>query len=189
MAARKTKIEFIPQEEWEKKPTGKFLKWALTVGRHIVIFTELIVILAFISRFKFDRDLSDLNEKIKEQQAAIISSAKFEEKFRFLQKRISTIEKFRKDQLEADKVLSELSHLIPIDVYLSNFKISKNNQVALTATALSEAGLATFLKNLNTSPRFTNLSISRLTSGENRGVGIRLDLTSELGTAKSASGE
>ena len=69
--AIKTTIEFIPQEDWEKTSFGKFLKWLLNVGRWIVIVTELIVIIAFVSRFKLDRDLTNLNEKVKQKQAII----------------------------------------------------------------------------------------------------------------------
>ena len=59
-APKKHEIELLPKEEWEKTSFGKFIKWTLNVGRYIVIATELIVILAFVSRFKLDRDLTDL---------------------------------------------------------------------------------------------------------------------------------
>ncbi len=179
MAAQKTTVEFIPQEEWEKTSFGKFLKWVLTVGRYIVIITELIVILAFLSRFKLDRDLTDFNEKVKQQQAIINASAQFEKEFRFLQKRLSTIEGLRKTQLETDQILTELGNLTPVDVYLDNFAVT-DKQVSLTATALSEAGLATFLNNLKASPKFTKLTISNVSSGMEEGVGISFELKSEL---------
>lgn len=179
MAARKTTIEFIPQEDWEKTSFGKLLKWVLTVGRYIVIITELIVILAFLSRFKFDRDLTDLNEKVKQQQAIINASAQFENEFRFLQKRLSTIDGLRKTQLETEQVLSELAALTPIDVYLDDFTVA-GKQVSLTATALSEAGLATFLNNLKASSRFAKLTLSKVSSGTEKGVGISFELRSEL---------
>jgi hypothetical protein len=63
----KKEINLLPKEEFEKKPLGKFLVWALSIGRYIVIFTELIVILAFLSRFKLDRDLADLNQSVREK--------------------------------------------------------------------------------------------------------------------------
>lgn len=179
MAARTTTIEFLPQEEWEKKPIGKFLKWALTVGRYIVITTELIVILAFLSRFKLDRDLTDLNENVKQKQAIVASSTSLEKNFRFLQKRLAAIEKLRKSQLEAEGVLNELASLTPIDVSFSDLAIKKR-EVNLTAIALSEAGLATFLNNLKSSPRLTNLSVSRLTLGDTEALGIKFQLSSKL---------
>ena len=179
MAAQKTSIEFLPQEEWEKTTLGKILKWSLTVGRYIVIITELIVILAFLSRFKLDRDLTDLNEEIKQKQAIIESSAQFEKKFRFLQKQLETIEALNKKQLKVDKVLAELASLTPIDVYLSDFSV-EDKKISLTATALSESGLASFLKNLETSSQFENLILSQVNLNKERGIGIQFQLKSEL---------
>lgn len=179
MAARKISIEFLPQEEWEKGTFGRVLKWALTIGRHIVIFTELVVILAFLSRFKLDRDLTDLGEKIKQKQAIVASSAQFEKDFRFLDKRLRTIEELRKTQLEAGMVLTELSSLTPADVYLSDFTVN-DKQVSLTATALSETGLGIFLKKLKSSPKFENLTLSQVSSGSEREIGIKFQLSGKL---------
>lgn len=179
MTAQKTAIEFAPREDWEKGPLGKILKWVLSVGRHIIIMTELVVILAFLSRFKLDRDLTDLGEKIKQKQAIVESSSSFEKNFRFLQKRLIKIEELRKDQLKADEILSELSSLIPVDVYLANFTI-EGKQVSLSATVLSEAGLATFLRNLRNSPRFEKFILSQVSSEADREIGIKFQLRSEL---------
>lgn len=180
MAARKTTIEFLPQEDWEKGTTGKILKWALTVGRHIVIFTELIVILAFLSRFKLDRDLTDLGEKIKQQQAIVSSWANFEKEFRFLNKRLQTIEEAKKNQPKIEEVLGELTSLVPIDVYFSEISVV-DNDVNFTATALSEQGFGTFLKNLKTSSRFQNLTLSQVVSDTEGEIGIKFQIKGELG--------
>ena len=98
MAARKKAIEFLPQEEWQKGTLGHLLKWALTVGRFIVVFTELIVILAFLSRFKFDRDLTDLNEAVSQKKAIVEAAADFEQDFLFLQKQLETIAGLKKNR-------------------------------------------------------------------------------------------
>jgi Tfp pilus assembly protein PilN len=183
MAARKTTIELLPQEEWEKRSFGKILKWILTVGRHIVIITELVVILAFLARFKLDRDLTDLNEEIKQKQAIITSASTFEKNYRFLQKRLSTIGGLRKNQLETDKILAEIASLLPFDVTLSDFTVT-GQQMALSATALSDSGLATFISNLKSSNRFTNLTISQLTSEETQE--IKFELASEVASVSEA---
>lgn len=179
MAAPKTSIEFLSQEEWEKSTLGKVLKWALTIGRHIVILTELVVIVAFLSRFKLDRDLSDLGEKIKQEQAIITASADFETDFRFLQKRLAKIEDLRKNQLESAEILNELASNLPLDVVLSDFN-AYGNQVSLTATSLSEIGLANFLRNLKASPRFKNLSLSQVSLESGKEVGIKFTVISDL---------
>jgi len=179
MAARTTNIDFLPKEEWEKGALGKLLIWALSVGRHIVIFTELIVILAFLSRFKFDRDLTDLSEKIKQEQAIVTASADFEAGFRFLSKRLETISDFRQNQLQANQVMKELAAVTPVDVFLSDFSVEEQ-EFNLTATAITEAGLGSFIKNLKESPDFEKLAVMQVVSGGAREVGIKFELKGNL---------
>lgn len=181
MAAPKTSIELLPQEEWQESKFGRILKWALTVGRHIVIFTELIVILAFLSRFKLDRDLADLGEKIKSKQNIVASASSFEEEFRFLQKRLQTIETMREKELKAGLIITELAAIIPLEVKLSNLSI-KSNSVSLTATSLSEGGLAALINNLKKSKKFEKLTLTTVETAkeEEKEVGIKFQLNSTL---------
>lgn len=178
-AAPKSKIEFLPQEEWEKTSFGKFIKWLLTVGRYIVIFTELIVILAFLSRFKLDRDLTDLYKQIENKQEMIQSYADFEANFRFLQEQLSTIQTLREEQLQTKQLMEEISALTPIDVYFSDLAVT-SDKASFTANALSEAGLATFINNLKRSDRFSDLEIGNLSIGTGEGVGITFTLESQV---------
>lgn len=175
MAALKTNIELLPQEEWEKTSFGKILNWSLTVGRWIVIVTELVVIIAFLSRFKLDRDLTDLNEKIKQQQSIITASSAFEKEFRLLQQRVKTIENIRSSQLASDMVLNELATLTPVDVTFSNIRVDKN-QVSLKASASSEAGLATLVNNLKKSSRFGKVTITKLGLAQEGEIGLSFEI-------------
>jgi len=179
MAALKSKIEFLPKEDWEKTSFGRFLKWLLTIGRYIVIFTELIVILAFLSRFKLDRDLTDLYEQIENKQAIIQSYADFEADFRFLQKQLASIQGLRREQLQTKQLVEEIAALTPIDVYFSELRII-GDKASFTANALSEAGLATFINNLKRSSRFSNLEIDSLAIGTGEGIGISFTLKSQI---------
>ncbi len=173
-----TTIEFVPQEDWEKTSFGKFLKWLLSAGRWIIIVTELIVILAFLSRFKLDRDLTDLNESLKQKQAIINSSSEFEKDFRFLQKRLTTIESLQKSQNEADQILNIFAEITPVGVQLSNFSYV-DKKISLAASAKSESALATFLKNLKESPKLENLSLSKISTDEEHGGEIIFNLKAE----------
>jgi Tfp pilus assembly protein PilN len=179
MAARKVAIEFLPQESWEKGTWGKILKWALTIGRYIVIFTELVVILAFLSRFKLDRDLTDLGEKIRQQQAIIVSWSNFEKDFRFLNKRLQTIEEFRKSQIESGEILEELANLIPLDIVVSDFSVS-NRQLSLSASAFSEGGLSSFLRNLKNSKNFKNITLTQISLNTEKEIGIKFQVKGEI---------
>ncbi len=179
MAAPKGKIELLPQEEWETTFFGKVLKWLLTVGRYIVILTELIVILAFLSRFKLDHDLTNLNEDIGQKQAVIQSLADFEADFLFFQKQLLGTKDLRDEQLKTSLLLGEISELTPIDIAFSDLNV-KDDKANFNAEALSEAGLATFIRNLKRSPHFSNLSIDSLGIDPGKGAGISFSMKTEI---------
>lgn len=176
----KTTIEFIPQEDWEKTSFGKFLKWLLNIGRWIVIVTELIVIIAFLSRFKLDRDLTNLNETIKQKQAIIIASASFEKEFRFLQKKLTVIEGLEKLQIKSDQVLSIFSQITPAGIQLSNFMIDDERKISLKASADSESTFAFFLKKLKAEPKLKNLTIDKISISEEQFGKIVFNIKTEL---------
>ncbi|MFZ5365751.1 MAG: PilN domain-containing protein [Patescibacteria group bacterium] len=176
----KSQINLLPREEFEKKPLGKFLIWALSVGRWIVIFTELIVIIAFLSRFKLDRDISDLHDKIKQKQARVQSSQEFERDFRFFQKRISEIKNLETKQIWVTSIISEVSQITPVDVAFSNFSFGEEG-INLTGTALSEEGLGSFLAGLASSPMFGDINLSSV-SKKTEEAGIRFTITAKVQT-------
>jgi len=52
MPAKKREISLLPKEKEGLPGTvEKATKWLVNVGRWIIVFTELIVILSFLSRF------------------------------------------------------------------------------------------------------------------------------------------
>lgn len=160
MAAQKNGINLLPESRFEKSAWGEFLKWALTIGRWIVIFTELIVILAFLSRFKLDRDLTDLYDRIEQKQAIIESVRAFEEEFRLIQKKIKVIKALEESQLGSEPLLFHLASTIPEDVYLDNLSV-EGRKLTLEAYALSENGLRNFLINLMASKEFSDINLGQ----------------------------
>lgn len=170
MAAPKKEISLLPTEEEGR--LGRFLKWALTFGRWIVIVTELIVILCFLSRFKLDRDLTDLGEKIKQQQAIIASFGDLEANFRNLQERLKTIDKLGEEQLLVGSLLNDLGKTVPLDVSLSDLTV-KEKKLAISGLALSEAGFGSFIKSLSES-RFEKIALEEVSKGKTGGIEFKL---------------
>lgn len=183
----KKEISLLPKEEFEKKPLGKFLLWALTIGRWIVIVTELIVILAFLSRFKLDRDLADLYESIRAKQAIITPLASFEQDFRSLQNRLSVIDKLENERLATVKIITAVASVTPPDVALNKLSLNEE-EVTLSGLALTETGLGSFLNGLSQSPLLGEINLSNVSKQKEGEGGIQFGLTAKLKKQGGKSG-
>lgn len=160
-------INLLPNSsDFEKTSWGKFLKWALTVGRYIVIFTELIVISAFLARFKLDKDITDLHESIQQEKNIISSFSSLEKKYRNLQARTITIANLSNNQIDFEKLLREISDFTPIDATFSDITF-QNGVLTLTGTSLSGEGLATLLYQYKNSPNYTDVSLDNVSRAKN----------------------
>lgn len=82
-------VNLLPSDDLESKPGGKFLKWSLSWGKKIVVLTELLVVLAFLSRFKLDSDVANLSEELDRRKTIILASSDFEKQFRSIQARLA----------------------------------------------------------------------------------------------------
>lgn len=173
-----TDINLLPGEEPGKKSLGKFLSWVLTYGRYIIIGTEIIVLLAFLSRFKLDRDLTDLHQSISQKQAVILATSDLERQTRDLQDRLLIIKKLERERGFSPKLLSTFEELTPVDVILTEFSMEAS-KLTLKADALSNKGFNAFLNNLSASPHFGDVSLDDVRKAKG-GVGIEFKISTSL---------
>ena len=168
MAHQLTKINLLPPDELENAPLGKAVKWAVTYGRYIIVVTELVVVLAFLSRFKLDRDLNDLAEEISRKKQIIVSQASFEKEVRGLQNRLAVINAMDNENPKNYLYLDLISSSLSGDVVLTSIVFTKNN-VLVTGTAKQEIGVSNFVGSLKKKPQVnfaTTQSLSRVNLGE-----------------------
>ncbi|MBU0618954.1 PilN domain-containing protein [Patescibacteria group bacterium] len=168
MAEKKFKINLLSQERFEKTKIGRIVTWAITVGRYIVIATELIVIIAFLSRFYFDRVLTDLNEEIKQKLAVVESFATLEKEVEAVHKRTTLAKELLAGELAVFTHISKLGQITPPDVTFELLSFDKQ-EVKINGIALSKKGAANFLNALKTNPEFTGLNLTNLSSKKSQG--------------------
>src|SRR3989344_5628076 len=89
----------------------KFIDWALTIGRLLVIITEIIALSAFIYRFGLDRQLIDLHGTIKSQQAVVSFYKKQEETYRNLQDRLKIASTYSATSQDKLKISQDIINL------------------------------------------------------------------------------
>jgi len=154
--AQKKTVNFLPEDELEKTKIGRILKWILKIGRYIVVFTELIVVIVFLSRFQLDKKLAGLDEEIIKKQSVVSASSDFEKDFRFLQRQLSFISETEKKFFPASDILKETASLVPKEVAFSSLKADKQI-LEIEGYSLTEKGLAVLMSELEKSPYFKSV--------------------------------
>jgi hypothetical protein len=171
-------INLAPQDPFFETPLGRFLKWALSVGRYIVIFTELIVIVSFASRFTLDRMVTDLNGAIVQKERAISSYGDLEKNFRFVQQQIEDYKQLKQDANIAE-IFPILNANIPNNVVFETLLV-RQDSVNFTGSALSQEALNVLVNNLQLSSQFTEVSINKIESMAEKTAGVNFDVRAKI---------
>lgn len=167
-------IDLLPKST-PSGTTGEAVHWALTVGRYLVIFTEIVALGAFLVAIWFSKEKNDLKTSIKQKQAEITvlqscdpkDKNKFcEDRFRKIQTQINQVVSLESSQIENNKVLSELLTILPVGIKLESLAIEKN-QLTFSGTLPSETELQTLIKSINNSTKITGLDVTSLTRENN----------------------
>lgn len=174
----KGEISLLPKHGLEGTVIGKFFDWVFSVGRYIVVFTELIVIGAFLSRFWLDRRNTDLSEKIRQQRAILESTQEFENEFRLFQSKLNVIAQELEKGEDLLLPFQIVVKSLPNDIYLRSFNWSEKNQQANLNTAVfSEAGLSLFIDSLLSQPEVSSVDIGTIKKDKGtKGTEIRVNV-------------
>lgn len=183
MTAQEKEINLLPKEKWETGVIGKLLKWALQVGRYVVVFTELIVIGAFLYRFGLDRQLTDLHEGIKQKTSVLTSYGDLEQKFKRVQTQLQTIRTTENSGLDTENILTAISQITPLDTVYKSIEM-KGDSVHLEGESLSEMGLATLLVKAQGQSLFSEVALENVSSASEKGQLIEFRLVLSLEKVK-----
>ncbi len=167
-------INLIPKDPFYETSLGKGMLWAIQVGRYIIVFTEIIVIMSFASRFKLDRDLTDLNTKVTQKQAIVQSYGDVEERTRIIQKKISLTKQLLTDS-KAITVLRTTISKIPTGVQLDQLSY-QTESVTLAGTAQTSAIFANLLLSLQQEPLYESVKVDKIASGTENDQGISFSI-------------
>jgi len=173
MPAKPVSINLLGTQDLEHTPWGRLITWATTYGRYIMITTEIVVLLAFISRFSLDRKNTDLTEEISQKQAIIEANVDFERDVKSLQANLTSAKILLTDQAKPIEFVNTMETLIPPDVYLVSLDITQNKLV-LAAVAGSTQGFSQFLSNLSATKTIQNVLLGDITRDASTGIQFQL---------------
>lgn len=178
MPAKPIQINLLGSQDLEHTPWGRLISWATTYGRYIMVTTEIVVLLAFISRFSLDRKNTDLTEELTQKQAIIQANLDFEREIKSLQSNLASAKQIMSVQPQPIELLDALVSVIPPDLYLTSLEIL-NNRVTLAATAGSTWGFAQFLSNLGMVRHIDNVILGDIRKTPQSGIEFQLTADSK----------
>jgi len=174
-------INLIGEEEMEHTPVGRIVTWAVTYGRYIMIGTEIIVLLAFISRFSLDRKLTDLNDEVSQKQAIIDANRDFETEFRTVQDKLTKVQTLMDVPQTTGTALTTIQSLLPNDVHLDLLNID-NQRVVGEVVANTTSGFSQMVANLQAANIFSQVEIGEVKRSPT--TGIQFTFTGSIATQK-----
>ncbi len=161
MAAQKRQddqINLLPQKGFQASTAGRILAWILSTFRIIVIATEIIVMIAFLSRFWFDAQNSDLNETLLHKQAVLSASADFEDKFKDVQNRLDIYSQIDKLVGENTKSIDIVKKSVPGDVILTDV-LSQAEYIKISGITPNEKNIQQMIVNLSENTVFSDVNL------------------------------
>lgn len=173
------KLNFLPSDRFEYSKLGRFLKWALSAGRYLVVFTELIVIVAFISRFWFDRQLTDLREQRVQKSALVDSFKNIQNKFLATQAMFNLIQNTLGGGVKTVIRLNEIQSLTPLGIEYQSVIVSSQSAslVGFAPDTNSFSSLLTLFQS-DPSQSFKSVGVKQFGLSKTRSPGF--DFTLEL---------
>ncbi|MDO8618492.1 MAG: PilN domain-containing protein [Candidatus Daviesbacteria bacterium] len=173
-------INFLHPQGEQEPITVVLTSFLLSTGRFIIIFVEIIVLGAFVSRFKLDSDLQNNNEAIAKQVPVIQSLKVDEQLIRQTQLQLATIKDIKQNDFDYLALLQKIAGSTPQAVKLTNISLEKADgkmNLKITGQALNNNDLTSFVNGIKSDNSLANVNL------ENASLEQGLIIFSLTGTA------
>lgn len=161
------KVNLLIHKDQQPKLEVRLIKWLLSSGKLIVVLVELVVISAFVFRYKLDTDLADIQERIKEQVPYLQSLKLDENQIRKMQFQLSSIRQIKENDPNYSEIVSKISALTPKSIRLSKISVDRVRNfpkvsLSITGQTTSDLTLSAYLYALKKEPLFTNINLNNI---------------------------
>lgn len=160
-------LNLLHPKETPSKLPERFLKWLITYGRFIVILVEVIVVGAFLTRFKLDADLDTLKNKINQDLPYVEGLSIDEALIKQAQTKIALIDKTYLNDDKWQEAVVEISAQIPGSITFTGLSLEEKDEKSvnfkISGTTLSNSDLGIFLNNLRSLDNFSEINLTGIT--------------------------
>ncbi|MEK7092315.1 MAG: PilN domain-containing protein [Patescibacteria group bacterium] len=156
----------------------KFIKWALSIGRVIIVITEAIALFTFLYRFNLDRELVDLHDSIKQKRVVINILKDNENTYRDLQARIALSAQLSDQGNKTVALVTKVSKNIPSGMQLNNINFL-GNRIQIDANTKSVKTVSQFIETLKKYEQIQTVSLDKI-ENKTAGAVILVSITATL---------
>lgn len=159
-------LNLLHPKEIPAKLPERFLKWLISYGRFIVILVEIVVVGAFVTRFKLDADLDGLKIKIKQDLPYIEGRATDEALITQTQNKLALIDKTYQGSDTVSETIIDISSQTPDSIIFTSLlveeKDEQNMNFRINAATQSNLELGIFLNNLKSLENFRDINLASI---------------------------
>lgn len=138
-------LNLLPENAYLHASSSQIVfRFMITRGKSIIVFTEAVVLLVFLSRFKLDRQVSDLQEALENKNAIVEASQSIETQYRSVQTRTVRAKEIVATQPVYTKQIELLDMLEQSGIGLES-SLVKPGSLELSASTQSAVSFGTFI--------------------------------------------
>lgn len=156
----------------------QFFNWTLSIGRLLIILTEMIALGTFLYRFNLDMQIVDLHDKIKGQSLIVGSFKTQEDSYRNLQDRLGLIKKYDSISTNTSSIFRDITSYGQGKVTFLNLTVDSQN-AKIEAQANSSTAVAQFVNLLKNHPLISSVSVDKVENSSSRAM-INVSITAAL---------
>jgi len=142
---------------------GTAVHWTLTVGRYLIIITEIIAISIFVLNIILSTEKQTLKEDIQRLSGEVANQADFEREFRLVQRRINEVGAVKAAHFPENIVVTEFLKILPQGMALDSLEIG-SGEVVFSGSFPTPDQLQTLVSSFSESERLVGLEIDELNS-------------------------
>lgn len=160
------KLNLLHPKEAPTKLPEKFLKWMISYGRFIVILVEIVVVAAFLARFKLDADLDTLKREINQDLPYVEGFATDEALIKQTQQKIGLIDKTYLASDRWEDTVTSLAALMPQSIQFTGLTLEEKDErmvnFKISGVTLSNSDLGVYLNNLRRETSFAEINLANI---------------------------
>jgi hypothetical protein len=159
MAEKTQTINLLPHDS--ESFMTQFFNWALSIGRLLIILTEIVALATFIYRFSLDQQLVNFHDKINSESFILDNFQSAETTFIDIQDRLTAVQRYSALGTRTEDVFTTITKMGQGKVTFKDLTV--NTQTAtIEVEAPSPSILSGFVNSLKSYPLVTSVSIDKV---------------------------